>query len=238
VLLVWLECLTLALAVLGYPLGLLAGAWWLLPLLNAVPAYLAMVLLLRRGERSRAVRLMLLWAAALAVFGTLSFRAWPDRAAAVVVHGEAYRDQMFGWIRTGAGQENHPSLFLPLHLRDLGAFVVLSLLTASSLSILMGTLLMNYMDFYVASLSVAGVPGRDVLLFGWQPYALCRVAAFSVLGAVLAEPLLARLKPYPYPGLAAARPYLLWAAFGILADWTVKTAIAPTWGLHLRGVLP
>jgi hypothetical protein len=197
-----------------------------------------MVLLLRRGERGRAVRLVLLWAAALALFGTLSFRLWPDRAAATVVNGLGYRDQMFLWVRTGVGQENHPSQYLPLHLRDLGAFLVLSFLSASLLSILMGALLMNYMDFYVASLSRAGVPALQVLLFGWQPYALCRVAAFAILGAVCAEPLLSRLRPYPYRGLSESRPYILAASLLILADWLVKAAIAPTWGLHLRAYLP
>ncbi len=95
---------------------------------------------------------------------------------------------------------------------------------------------MNFMAFYVASLARAGVPGWAVVALGWQPWALCRVAAFCVLGAVLAEPLLARVAPWRRP--SGVRPYLVAAALGILADWALKAALAPTWGGLLRPLLP
>src|SRR5678816_4173655 len=50
----------------AYPVGLAIGVRWLLPVLNTVPAYVAMVVLLRRGRRDGAVWAMLLWAATLA----------------------------------------------------------------------------------------------------------------------------------------------------------------------------
>jgi hypothetical protein len=53
---------------------------------------------------------------------------------------------------------------------------------------------MNYMDFYVASLARAGAPLWAVVLLGWQPWAMARVAAFSTLGVVLAPPLLRRAR--------------------------------------------
>jgi hypothetical protein len=145
---------------------------------------------------------------------------------------------MLSWIRTGSGAEGDVRLFLPQHLVHLAAFVALSLATASAVSILMGAVLMNYMDFYVASLGRAGAPGWAVLFLGWQPWAICRVAAFCVLGVVLAEPLLSRVLRYPYPGLSAARRYLAWAAAGILADWVLKSTLAPAWGAWLRAALP
>jgi hypothetical protein len=234
-----MRLVTLVLTTLAsYPLGLALGLPWLLPVLNAAPAYVAMVLHLRRGERRRAVVAVLVWAAALAVFGTVAFALWPSDPAALVVHGPEYRDEMFRWIRTGQGSEGDARQFLPQHLVHLAAFVALSLVSASAASIFMGAVLMNYMDFYVASLARAGVPAWATVLLGWQPWALCRVAAFCTLGAVLAEPLLARLRPYDYRGLGAARPYLLWAGAGILADWVLKWALAPAWGLWLRAVLP
>lgn len=223
---------------LSYPLGLAMGQAWLLPLLNALPAYGSMLVRLRRGDRRGAVIGMLVWAGALAVFGTLTFILWPHPPDSLILHGPAYRDEMLDWIRTGAGSEGSPRLFLPQHLLHLLAFVVLSLATASALSILMGAVLMNFMSFYVASLARGGAPVWAVVLLGWQPWALCRVAAFCVLGAVLAEPLLARLAPYPYPGLRAARRWIVWAALGILADWALKATLAPSWGLWLRAVLP
>jgi hypothetical protein len=115
--------------------------------------------------------------------------------------------------------------------------VALSLATASAVSISMGAVLMNYMDFYVASLGRAGAPGWAVVVLGWQPWAICRVAAFCILGVVLAEPLLSRLLRYPYPGLGAARRWIAIAGGLILADWALKAALAPAWGRWLRPLL-
>jgi hypothetical protein len=144
---------------------------------------------------------------------------------------------MFAWIATGQGTEGNPRAFLPQHLAHLAAFAGLSLVSASALSILAGAVLMNYMDYYVASLARAGVEPVWVALLGWQPWAICRVAAFCVLGVVLSEPLLARLGRAPRPTFSALCPWLLVAAGGILADWLLKAALAPTWGLELRALL-
>ena len=77
-----------------------------------------------------------------------------------------------------------------------------------------------------------------MLLLGWQPWALCRVAAFCTLGVVLSEPLLARVRRLPLRRARGPRsPYLLAAAAGILADWILKATLAPTWGLWLRPLL-
>ena len=232
--LAWLVLLTAA----SYPIGLAIGSRLLLPLLNTAPAYVALVLLVRAGRRGEAVRAMLIWAAVLAVVGVACFAFWPTDPGPTVLNGPQYRDEMFRWIRTGAGSEGSPRLFLPQQALHLIAFVVLCLASASSAGITLGAVLMNYMSFYVASLLRAGAPAWAVALVGWQPWALCRVAAFCVLGVVLAEPLLARLRPYPYGGLRSARPYLVAAAAGILADWILKAALAPSWGLWLRELLP
>lgn len=225
-----------AASVLSYPLGLLLGPAWLLTLLNTLPAYVVMVRRLRRGERGRAVQAVLVWAAVLAVAGTLAFALWPTPVDDRVLLGPAYRDEMLRWIRTGEGREGSLRLFLPQHVGHLAAFVLLSLATASAASILMGAVIVNFMAFYVAALFRAGMPALGVALFGWPPWAICRVAAFCTLGAVLAEPLLARLAPYRRAG--SVRPFLAGAAAGILADWVLKAALAPRWRIWLRGLLP
>jgi hypothetical protein len=221
--------------VLSYPLGLLLGGGILLPVLNTAAAYAAMVVLLLRGARREAVGLMLAWAATLAVCSTLTFAAWPSDPGPLVINGPQYRDEIFRWIRTGEGREGDPARFIPQHVLHLGGFVALSLATASAASMALGAALMNYMGFYVASLHRAGAGADTVLLFGWQPWAICRVAAFVVLGVVLAEPLLSRLRPYGYDGLRAARPYLIAAAVGIAADWLLKAILAPYWRERLAG---
>jgi hypothetical protein len=223
--------------VVSYPLGLAIGSKWLLPVLNALPAYLALARLLARERRTAAVGVMLAWAGAMAVCGTVSLARWPASPDALVLHGPQYRDEMFAWIRTGQGAEGDPARFLPQHLAHLGAFVVLSLVTASALSILMGAVLMNYMAFYVASLARAGLPFWAVLLFGWQPWAVCRVAAFSILGVVLAEPLLARVRGRGGSASAGKR-WVLVAAGLLVADVVLKWVLAPAWGASLRSVWP
>jgi hypothetical protein len=222
--------------ILSYPVGLWLGFPWMLPLLNTAPAYAVMARRLRRGRRGGAVGAVLVWAAVLAVAGTVTFALWPSPVDGRVLNGPAYRDEMLHWIRTGEGREGSLRLFLPQHVGHLAAFVALSLATASTTSILLGAVLMNFMSFYVASLFRAGVPGLAVVLLGWQPWALCRVAAFCTLGAVLAEPLLARVAPYPRSG--PVRPFLVGAGAGILADWTLKALLAPAWGAWLRPLLP
>jgi hypothetical protein len=171
------------------------------------------------------------------VAGTSTFALWPQPPGPLIVHGPEYRDEMFAWIRTGAGTEGSPRLFIPQHALHLAAFVVLSLVTASALSITMGAVLMNYMDFYVASLARAGAPLWAVVLLGWQPWAMARVAAFSMLGVVLAPPLLRRLG-WIGPSAPASRPIVIAAVSLLLADVALKAVLAPTWGLWLRSVLP
>ena len=231
-----LAVVTAALA--SYPLGLWLRVPWLLPLLNAAPAWAAMIVLLRRGQLDRAVTLMLVWAAALAVAATCAFAWWPRPPGPLVLHGAEYRDEMFAWIRTGAGSEGSPRLFVPQHVLHLAAFSVLSLASASALSIAMGAVLMNDMGFYVASLARAGAPARAVVLLGWQPWALCRVAAFSILGVVLAEPLLARLALAPPAPSPPRRRWLVAAGALLVADVVLKACLAPLWGRWLRAVLP
>jgi hypothetical protein len=230
--------LLIAATLLSHPFGLALGVPVLLPLLNAAPAYAAMAILLRRGDRHGAVLAMLVWAAAMAIGGTLTLALWPSLPDALVIHGAAYREEMFHWIRTGEGSEGSLRLFLPQHLLHLTAFLLLSLATASAASIVLGAVLVNYMDFYVASLYRAGVPAWAALLLGWQPWAIVRVAAFATLGAVLAEPALSRVLRYPYAGITASRRFLLWSAALLLADWTLKALLAPTWGRLLQTLLP
>jgi hypothetical protein len=228
--------LLVAATIASYPLGILSGSAWLLPSLNTLPAYLLMAARLREGDRRFALVATLVWALTLAVFGTLFFALWPGPLEGVVLNGAAYRDEMFLWIRTGFGREGSPRLFLPQHVMHLAAFVALSLATASALSILLGAVLMNFMAFYVASLARAGAPSWAVVVLGWQPWALCRVAAFCTLGVVLAEPLLRRR--LGSTTATSPRSLLLWAAAGILADWVLKAALAPTWGRWLSQLLP
>lgn len=225
---------------LSYPIGLAVDSRFPLPILNAAPAWWLMARRLRAGDLSGAIRLMLIFPVALAVFGTAALAWWPtaDGLTPLVLNGPEYREEMFGWIRTGVGSEGDWRLFLPLHITHLVGFVIVSLLTGSLVSITGGAVLTNYMNGYVASIHRADAPLWATVFFGWQPWAICRVAAFCILGVVLAEPLLSRVFRYPSQPWSRLRPWVLIASILILADWTLKATLAPTWGRVLNAAIP
>ena len=225
---------------LSYPVGMALEPRFLLPVLNAAPAWWLMSRRLRSGDLRGAVLLMLIFPLALAVFGTVSLAWWPtvDGLTPIVFNGPEYREEMFHWIRFGGGTEGNWRRFLPLHVTHLVAFVFLSLLTGSVASIAGGAVLTNYMNGYVASIHRAGAPVWATVLFGWQPWAICRVAAFCILGVVVAEPVLSRVFRYQPQPWARLRPFVLIATVLILADWTLKASLASTWGRVLNSAIP
>ena len=101
-----MSCLVLAAATIVLTVaGYFSRLSWLLPLLQVLPAYPVLVRDLREGKISRAVLHMLAWALVVALaMGTLA-RYAPETGAASVLHGQAYRDEMIRWIRTGAGAD-------------------------------------------------------------------------------------------------------------------------------------
>jgi hypothetical protein len=225
---------------LSYPIGLAIEPRYLLPILNSVPAWWLMTRRLRLGDLRGAIVLMLVFPLALAIFGTLFLSLWPtpDNLTPVVINGPEYREEMFQWIRFGGGTEGNWRRFLPLHIKHLVVFVFTSLLTGSLISITGGAVLTNYMNAYVASIHRANAPLWATVFFGWQPWAICRVAAFCILGVVLAGPLLSRVFKYPAQPWAKVRPWVLIALGLIVTDWTLKASLASTWGRTLNSAIP
>lgn len=225
---------------LSYPVGLLVEPLYLLPALNALPAWWLMTRRLRAGDLRGAILLMLVFPLALAVFGTTYLALWPttDGRTPLIFHGPEYREEMFDWIRFGGGTEGNWRRFLPQHITHLTAFVVMSLLTGSLVSITGGAVITNYMDGYVASIHRAGAPLWATVFFGWQPWAICRVAAFCILGVVLAEPVLSRVFKYKAQSWSRVRPWILIAMTLIAADWIMKASLARYWGRILNSAMP
>jgi hypothetical protein len=213
--------------------GLFLGVPWLLPVLNAAPAYAVMVAALRRGRRAAAAGLMLWWAACLGGATTLLAAADPwGTAAATILNGPAYLDEMRPWVATGQGCESDPACFVRLHALHAGAFAALALATGSAAALLMGSVLMNYMAYFVGRLAASSSAPLATALLGWFPWSLVRVAAFVVLGVVLAEPLLVHVARAPSrPGRAR---WILAAAGGLVLDVLLKAALAPSWAALLR----
>jgi hypothetical protein len=207
-------------------LGFTIGNKIILVLLIGIPAYLLMISLLKNGNRKKAVIYMLLWAAVLGIVMTFICYFAPEKSEEVVIRGIGYRDEMFSWIKTGMGKEGTPSQFIPEHLLHLLLFIVLSVATVSAASILFGTILMNYMAFYVAQLLLYTNQKLLVFIVGWHFWSLFRIAGFVILGVILCEPLLSRILKYKWQ-LKDAKYYLIASLILIILDITCKAIFAP-----------
>lgn len=225
---------TRAALVLLTPLVVLAaavlpgGRWWL-PLLAPVPLLPAFLTLVRARAWGRAWSTSMLWAALLSASIVVLVVLAPTRAADVVLNGEPYREMMFGYVFQGVGPELEPRRFLPEHALHLGVFLVLSLLSAGVLALVLGALLVGYMSYFVGAYGVASGSVVAGSLLAWVPWSVCRVAAFVLIGCLLARPLLVRRFDF------AAREWwlLALAALGIALDLTLKTLVAAPYGRFL-----
>lgn len=221
--------------VVSFPLGLALGQPWLLPILNAAPAYVVLVHRLRKGERGGAVRAAIWWAAALAMAGTLCLSLWPAAAQTVALGSpEGFLD----WIDDGQGVEGSPRLFLPRQLVQLAVFVALGLATAGSLSMVMGAVLLNDVSFYAAELAAGGVAAWAVVPLGWPPWTIFRMTALCILGVVLAEPMVFRLFPTARQNLKVIgrMPYYMAALTGFLVAWVLQAALWALWSGWLEAL--
>lgn len=221
---------------LSYIIGIFTGNKFLLPILNISPAYPFMIYLILKDKRKEAVYSMLLWALYLIFFGTIVFSIFPERAEKVVINGKAYKEEMFDWIKTGIGRESNPKEFIPQHLAHIGIFIFLSLISASLFSIIMGSIMVNYMNFYVAQLIINSKNKIVPIIFGWHFWSLIRVISFVILGVLLSEPLLSLIKKKT-PQILKEKTMILIAISGLILDIALKTIFSPLVGRILKTVL-
>jgi hypothetical protein len=253
--LVWLTPLAALLA-------LVPGGRFLLPLLAPLTVYPAFARRVREGDHFGAWRLGLLWAALLSAAVVALVLLWPEAAARGILHGEAYRREMFGWISTGLAPENDWRQFVPQHLLHLGVFLLLSWASGGYLGLVMGGMLVGYMSYFVGSYArvvalaaavaktggaavAAGAVSKTGLAAAANPWAAGALAALAawvpwsvvrVLAFVLLGSLFARplLVRRPWPFTAQEYRLLLLAASGLAADILIKAALAPGYGRFLR----
>lgn len=218
-------------------LAILTPVRWLAPPLQALPAWWVLLGDLKRGHPVRGAARMLIWALLMSLTVIALSLFAPEAAEQGVIRGAAYREEMFSWIRTGVGAESDPSRFLPQHALHYAAVLGLSFASAGMAGLLLGTVLLNYMNFYVGSLVHEAVSPGTAILIGWPPWSVLRVAGF-ILGAVAAADLLLgrALRGAPWDPRVAGRMLLASLGF-VLADVTVKAVLAPHWRILLARAL-
>jgi hypothetical protein len=226
--------LGLALAVVPLSLvgGIPGGRWWL-PLWTALLAFPCFLAYLREGEWGKGLRAMAVWSAALAAGVILATVLFPERMEEVIWRGAEYREEMFGWLASGQGAEGDWRQFLPQHLLHASLFVVAAGISAGFLGLVMGTLLMNYMAFYVGALVLQAEASPMVLLLAWPPWAMLRVVAFLMLAFPVSAWLWRRPLGLLWPA-GVARRFLLAALILLVTDLVLKYSLAPVWRIWLK----
>jgi hypothetical protein len=222
--------------VLGTVTGFLINSKILLPILVSLSGYLFMIYLVKSQRRREAVIYMLLWAFILGVVMTIACYIFPQKSADLIINGTKYNNEMFSWIKTGVGREGTPSQFIPQHLLHLSLFVILSIVTMSSVSILFGAILMNYMSFYVAQLMLAAPNKLIMFILGWHFWSLFRITGFVILGVVLSEILARKVFKYKWK-FTDIKNYILIVTILIFADIVSKTIFAPSIGRLVKSIL-
>ena len=220
----------------AHVLEFLVPGRWFLPVVAGLGFWLLFAHPLRRGEYGRAVSYALVWAGMMVVFQVALSALWPGLMEENIIRASAYRDEMFNWVRTGEGAEGNIALFLPIHLRHFGLFCVLSAASGGSLGLVLGAVMLGYMNFYVGSLIAASGSSPEAFLLGWQIWAIVRVIGFIAAGTALGGLLVNR----PADSGVKRKAVLRWLGIAvalIVADIVLKWALAGTYQGILNGVL-
>ncbi len=213
------------------------GLCWLLPAGQAFLAWPVLWQDLRRGRLGSATSHMLVWAFFASVIVIEISVHFPRAAEAGILNSTAYREEMFRWIRTGVGMEGTPSQFVPQQIFHYLLTLGLSALTLGFGGLLLGAILLNYMNYYVGSLIREAAHPALASVTGWPIWPIVRVAAF-VIGALAAATILPGrvLGRIPWNPRAVRRALLLSFVLFLL-DMLIKAALAPAWRRILEKAL-
>jgi len=221
--------------------------WLLIPLRNSllfatlpvVPLALVYTRAIARGKPYVAATLALAWAVALTVSTVAAAARSPESATRGIWHAGAYRDEMLRWIATGEGAEGHIARFLPRVLVEYGLVSVLSAASVGVGALILGSLLLGYMNGYVGWVIAHADPGASPIhaaLIAWPPWPMARVISFILVGTAAA----AWGSPRLYGrGVAGARvkPLVIASLVFLAVDIGLKFWLAPGWRDFLRALL-
>jgi hypothetical protein len=219
----------LAAASAGTIVGSLAPWPWVWPLLMTLAIYPLFVAGVRAGQLGRTVGFMLLWALAASITMLLVIRARGPEVAQQVINGPAYAAEMLRWIDTGVGAEGSPSRFLPVHATHYGAFVIGSAATGGFAGLYLGTILLNYMNVYVATLAASAETPALAYAIGWPIWAIVRVVGYVAAGTALAHLGYTRFLRRGRWNAALFRRWMIVSVVLVLADVALKAGLAETW---------
>ena len=177
--------------------------------------------------------LLLWWAALLSVsVGWLVLKN-PAKASDLVWRSREYTQSMFHWIDSGKLPEGSGPAVVLFHVKQTLIYCLLALFSANFLALVLGSALLNYMNFYVLSLYRERSSSAKVLLMAWNPWSVIRVLAFLYLGIVVSTPSLWLLIPVPW---TLSFVLFLPGFIGIVLDVVLKLSLSRSWSTKLRPV--
>lgn len=210
------------------------GFGWALPLLAPLTVCVWFARRVRLGDQPGAWRLVLGWAALLALGSVAAALLMPDAAGRWVPWGAECRLSLLHWVAAGGP----PASGLPaLLVRHAVPAVLVAILAGVS----GGYLALAALAGGVACISVfAAAFGAESGLWlsgslvAWLPWELLRVASLALLATVLARPLLVR-RPWPFRRREAVLVAL--ALSGLLGVVILELSTAPRYADFLHRLL-
>lgn len=222
----WLHVLVLGLlcGVVGFRLGWRGESRLLLPIIQGGTGWLAFAWAWSFAGPLRACVAVAGWALGSSFVALRAFRARPDEIDRRIARAEPYRREMAGWLRTGRGPESVPARTARAHAVELAIYLAAALATANLVSMMMGAMLLNFMNAWVARLLGAARRRLTVRLLAWNVWSVVRVAGYVLLGAASAQPL-ARLAGRSGPPEEVTRLAVA-GAIAVGADLLLKLALS------------
>ena len=175
------------------------------------------------------------WAVGGSAVSLYIFAREPGEIDTRVLRARPYRDEMFGWIRSGKGPESRPWSTAGRHTLELAAYGLAAVISANLLSLIMGAILLNYMNAYVSRLWGVAHRRRTVWLLGWNVWSIVRVLAYIALGSAAATPV-ARVAGYP-PRDNEVTALLIGATAGVIVDLILKLILSRPCGRKLAAAV-
>ena len=214
--------------VVGFRMGWRTGNRFALPLVQGGIGWAAFLMgwtLLGPGWAAAAVGA---WAVGSTIASVYVFSGRPAEADARVIRAAAYRVAMLEWLAAARGPETRPGATILLHARELIWYAAAAVLTGNAASIVLGAVLLNYMNAWVATLLRAARRTAVVVALAWNVWSIVRVAAYVAIGAALAGPVL-RALGFDVDAASARRLGIAGAA-GAALDLVLKLALSRTCG--------
>jgi hypothetical protein len=176
--------------VTGFRVGWRIGNRVALPLSQAALGWAAFLLAWRILGPAWAAATVSAWAIGTTIASVYEFLGQPEATDQRVIRAATYRASMLAWLEIGDGPERRPAATAWQHLREAIWYGAAAIATANLGSIAMGAVLLNYMNAYVATILRAAKSTGRVLLLAWNVWSVARVAAYVLIGAAAASPLL------------------------------------------------